>query len=75
MIINGHAIDLPKEVSTVADRLGAGGWKTAAFGKWVSCSLSLPPTQLLHRTCDAPCHVHAGCGHDDVGLHSNLSWF
>ena len=36
VIVNGHAIDLPKEVSTVADRLSVGGWKTAAFGKWVS---------------------------------------
>ena len=34
VIINGHAIDLPKNVSTVADRLSKGGWKTAAFGKW-----------------------------------------
>ena len=33
VIINGHAIDLPKNVSTVADRLGKAGWKTAAFGK------------------------------------------
>ena len=59
VIINGHAIDLPKEVSTVADRLSAGGWKTAAFGKWVSCcasslSLSLSPP----RPPPAPPHTH-----------------
>lgn len=34
VIINGHAIDLPSNVSTVADRLRKGGWKSAAFGKW-----------------------------------------
>ena len=34
VIVNGHAIDLPRNVSTVADRLGKGGWKSAAFGKW-----------------------------------------
>jgi arylsulfatase A-like enzyme len=33
VIINGQAVDLPKNVSTVADRLSAGGFKTAAFGK------------------------------------------
>jgi hypothetical protein len=36
VIVNGHAIDLPKNVSTVADRLGKGNWKSAAFGKWVT---------------------------------------
>ena len=34
VIVNGQAVDLPRNVSTVADRLGKGGWKSAAFGKW-----------------------------------------
>ena len=35
VIINGQAVDLPREVQTVADRLrGGGGFATAAFGKW-----------------------------------------
>jgi arylsulfatase A-like enzyme len=36
VIVNGHAIDLPAEVDTVADRLGKGGFKSAAFGKCTS---------------------------------------
>jgi arylsulfatase B/arylsulfatase I/J len=34
VIVNGQAVDLPRNVSTVAERLGKGGFKTAAFGKW-----------------------------------------
>jgi len=34
VIINGQAVDLPKGVRTVADRLSDGGFSTAAFGKW-----------------------------------------
>ena len=35
VIINGQAVDLPRSVSTVADRLRSGGFRNAAFGKWV----------------------------------------
>jgi arylsulfatase A-like enzyme len=34
VIINGQAVDLPRNVSTVAERLSKGGFQTAAFGKW-----------------------------------------
>jgi arylsulfatase B/arylsulfatase I/J len=34
VIINGQAVDLPRNVSTVAKRLSSGGFRTAAFGKW-----------------------------------------
>ena len=34
VIINGQAVDLPRGVQTVADRLRGGGFATAAFGKW-----------------------------------------
>ena len=34
VIINGQAVDLPRNVSTIADRLRSGGFATAAFGKW-----------------------------------------
>ena len=34
VIINGQAVDLPKNVSTVAERLRGAGFKSAAFGKW-----------------------------------------
>ena len=34
VIINGQAVDLPRNVSTIADRLRGGGFATAAFGKW-----------------------------------------
>ena len=42
VIVNGHAIDLPAEVDTVADRLGKGGFKSAAFGKCTSRPSSSP---------------------------------
>jgi len=38
VIIDGHAVDLPRSVSTVADRLKSGGFATAAFGKWDAVS-------------------------------------
>jgi hypothetical protein len=41
VIVNGHAIDLPSNVSTVADRLGKGGWKR--------CEPHVP----LHGVCAA----------------------
>ena len=47
VIVNGHAIDLPAEVDTVADRLGKGGFKSAAFGK---CT-SRPSGSLLTDRC------------------------
>jgi len=34
VILNGMPVDMPKNVSTVADRLRQGGFKTGAFGKW-----------------------------------------
>jgi len=34
VIQNGYPVDLPKNVSTVADRLRNGGFKTAMIGKW-----------------------------------------
>ena len=36
VIINGQAVDLPRNVSTIADRLSQNGtgFATAAFGKW-----------------------------------------
>jgi arylsulfatase B len=34
VIQNGHAVDMPHEVSTVADRLREGGFRTAVVGKW-----------------------------------------
>ena len=36
VIINGQAVDLPRNVSTIADRLSqnGSGFATAAFGKW-----------------------------------------
>ena len=46
VIVNGHAIDLPAEVDTVADRLGKGGFKSAAFGKCAS-----RPSSSCRRCC------------------------
>ena len=34
VILLGQPIDLPRNVTTVAERLSKGGFKTAAFGKW-----------------------------------------
>lgn len=34
VIVNGRAVALPRNVSTVADRLRAAGFRTAAIGKW-----------------------------------------
>ena len=46
VIVNGHAIDLPAEVDTVANRLGKGGFKSAAFGKCAS-----RPSSSCRRCC------------------------
>jgi len=34
VIVDGHPSCLPRNVSTIADRLQAAGWATAAYGKW-----------------------------------------